>query len=243
MVEAIQLFTPGVHLVDKPSGPSSHTIVNYFRRQSGISRIGHTGTLDPLASGLLIILVGREFTRLQEQFLKQDKEYQVTAVLGESTDTYDSTGTTTSSSDWSQIKPITEIDVKNALQRFHGSIAQQAPIYSAIKQHGQKLYDKARLGQIVVPPTRTVTIHQLELIAFEKDVKNQTLQVTLRVNCSSGTYIRSLVHDLGQTLRVGAHVSALRRTKIGAFTIKEASEIPGFIWSREAPDRSISQSD
>ncbi len=243
MVEAAQLFTPGIHLVDKPSGPSSHTIVNYFRRQSGIDRIGHTGTLDPLASGLLIILVGREFTRLQEQFLKQDKEYQVTAILGKSTNTYDSTGSITSSSDWKQLELITETDVKNALQGFRGSIAQQAPIYSAIKQHGQKLYDKARLGQIVVPPTRTITIHKLELIAFEKDVKKQVLQITLTVNCSSGTYIRSLVHDLGQVLGVGAHVSALRRTKIGAFTITEASEIPGFIWSKEAPDKSISQSD
>lgn len=243
MEHTAALFTEGIHLVNKPSGPSSHTIVNYFRHQSGIKRIGHTGTLDPLASGLLIILVGRKFTRLQEQFLKQDKEYLVTAILGRSTDTCDSTGSITKSSDWDHLAQLSENEVKNALQSFRGTITQQVPIYSAVKQHGQKLYDKARLGQTVILPTRTITIHQLNLVSFKKDVKKKELQLTLNVACSSGTYIRSLIHDLGQALEVGAHVSTLCRTKIGTFTLDQAVEIPGFNWSTVAPDKSTSRLD
>ncbi len=218
-------ITPGVYLVDKPEGPSSHTLVNYFRRLSGIKRVGHTGTLDPLASGLLIILVGREFTKLQSQYLKKDKTYLVTAKLGFTTDSYDRTGQVTSRTDWKSVSAIEKATVEKALKEFRGCINQTVPIFSAVKIAGQKLYDKARRGESVTLPSRQVTIHQLKLISFKKDVKNKNLHCTLEVACSSGTYIRSLVHDLGRKLGVGAHVTSLRRTKIDKFHVKKAMVI------------------
>lgn len=215
-------LAPGVYLADKPSGPSSHAIVNYFRRLSNLKRVGHAGTLDPLASGLLIILIGREFTRQQTQYLKQDKEYLVTFSLGQSTDTYDSTGQITASSDWSKVEKITPVQIETTVTSFRGKIDQIVPIFSAVKIAGQKLYEKARRGESVALPSRQITIHKLELINFQKDIKKETLSCTLRVHCSSGTYIRSLVHDLGQKLTVGATVTALRRTRIGDFHVKNA---------------------
>jgi len=215
-------LAPGVYLADKPSGPSSHSIVNYFRRLSNLKRVGHAGTLDPLASGLLIILIGREFTKQQTQYLKQDKEYLVTFILGQSTDTYDSTGQITASSDWSEVEKITPTQIETALTSFRGEIGQVVPIFSAVKIAGQKLYQKARRGETVTLPSRQITIHELELIDFQKNIKKETLSCSLRLRCSSGTYIRSLVHDLGQKLAVGATVTALRRTRIGDFHVKNA---------------------
>jgi tRNA pseudouridine55 synthase len=216
---------PGLYLADKPVGPSSHAIVNYFRKQSGLKRVGHCGTLDPLASGLLIMLVGRDFTKLQDKYLKQDKEYLVTARLGVATDSYDVTGQITARSDWASVAKITKSEVLEQLKHFRGTIEQTVPIFSAVKIAGQKLYQKARRGETVTLPSRQVTLYELELVDFKKDVKKEELSCSLRVKCSSGTYIRSLVHDLGQKLGVGAHVSKLRRTQIGNFHVKNAMTI------------------
>ena len=221
----MQKYKEGVYLVDKPSGPSSHDIVNYFRFHSGIKRIGHAGTLDPLASGLLIILVGREFTKQQSLYLKQDKSYQVTARLGLSTDSYDTMGTTTHLAEWNEVASITKEEVLEALNKFKGEIQQTAPIFSAIKIKGQKLYDLARKGQSVELPVRQVRIDQCDLTDFRLNQAAQTLELDLEIACSSGTYIRSIVHDLGQNLKVGACVSKLRRTRIGNSKIESSIQL------------------
>jgi tRNA pseudouridine55 synthase len=134
MIEKIQ---PGVYLVDKPSGPSSHAIVNYFRKKSGLKRVGHCGTLDPLASGLLIVLVGREYTKTQTFYLKKDKEYLAKAQLGIQTDTYDKLGQITQQIDWQELKKLTKDDLEKALLLFQGEIKQTVPIFSAVKIHGE----------------------------------------------------------------------------------------------------------
>ena len=213
---------PGIYLVDKPSGPSSHDIVNYFRRKSGIKRVGHCGTLDPLASGLLIILIGREYTKKQSLYLKKSKEYLVEAVLGIETDTYDQTGQVVAQADWQQLKKITKEDLQQILSQFKGKTEQTVPMFSAVKVQGQKLYQKARRGETFKPPSRQIEIKKITLKKYKKDMKKQTANFELLVACSSGTYIRSLIHDIGKQLRCGANVIALRRTKIDKFHVKKA---------------------
>lgn len=216
---------PGIYLVDKPSGPSSHDIVNYFRKLSGIKRVGHCGTLDPLASGLLIILVGREYTKKQDLYLKKDKEYLVKARLGITTDTYDKNGQTTRITSWEKLKEINKTNLLKVLPEFKGQILQTVPIFSAVKIKGQKLYQKARKKEKVKLPIREIKIKKLILKSFEKDVKNKNITFELLVTCSSGTYIRSLVQDLGNKLKVGAHVIELRRTQIDKFHVKNSITI------------------
>lgn len=242
------IVQPGIYPVDKPSGPSSHTIVNYFRRQSKIKRVGHTGTLDPLASGLLIILVGREYTRLQDTYLKQDKEYLVNAQLGWISDTYDCTGTIQEHIGWEKLDTITKEKVTALLPHFLGVITQIVPPYSAVKINGQKLYDKARLGQVIDLPSRQVTLHTIELLDYQRNDAHKTMHIRLRVACSSGTYIRSLIHDIGQKLGVGALVTELRRTKIGQLDVQDADKLEEFKWTKNPPSKEvlgkmISQSD
>ena len=220
-----EIIKPGIYLVDKPSGPSSHAIVNYFRKKSSIKRVGHCGTLDPLASGLLIILVGREYTKKQILYLKKDKEYLVEAQLGIQTDTYDQTGQITQQKTWQELQKIEKTDLIKALSLFKGEIKQTVPIFSAVKIGGQKLYQKARRGEKVELPIRKVEIKKLILKKFKKDVKNEKITFELLVNCSSGTYVRSLIHDLGNKLVIGACVTALRRTKIDKFHVKNSLKI------------------
>ena len=213
----------GLYLVDKPSGVTSHDIVSYFRRQSGIKRIGHTGTLDPLATGLLILLVGRQFTKRQSEFLKQDKEYLVTAKLGSETDTYDIDGKIIQTVDFKQLKKIEKETILKELESFRGQIKQTVPAFSAVKVAGRKLYEQSRKGvKIANLPSRQVEIKKLDLLDFKLDGENKELLISLRVFCSSGTYIRSLVHDLGQKLTVGATVIKLRRTKIAELKVEDA---------------------
>jgi tRNA pseudouridine55 synthase len=199
-------------------------VVNRVRRATGVKRVGHAGTLDPLATGLLILLVGREFTKRQSEFLKQDKEYICTAQLGIVTDTYDSQGQTLSQADWDEVAKITRADLAGALENFRGQINQAVPAYSAVKIAGEKLYQKARRGKPLPAelPVRQVNITQLQLLDFQQDLESQILAFTIQVSCSSGTYIRSLIHDIGQQLRVGATVTALRRTKIGQLSVDQA---------------------
>ena len=221
----MQKYKEGFYLVDKPSGPTSHAIVAYFRRKSGIKKVGHCGTLDPLASGLLIILVGREFTKQQSLYLKKDKTYLVTAQLGIKTDTYDILGKVVEKIDREKLVKISKKELKQILKSFTGKIKQTVPIFSAVKIKGQKLYEKARKGETNIElPTREVEIRKLKLLEFDKD--NNTFK--LEVEVSSGTYIRSLINDIGEKLKVGATVTELRRTKIANFHVKKAITLDDF---------------
>ncbi len=201
----------GLLLIDKPAGPTSHDVVQRLRRLSGQRRIGHAGTLDPLADGLLLVCLGRA-TRLVEYLVGLDKTYETTVRLGQATTTYDAEGEVTRERPVS----VSPAEVEAALDAFRGPIRQRVPPFSAVKRDGQPLYKSARRGEAVEPPERGVTIHALDALAFAPPL------LTLRVACSSGTYIRSLAHDLGEALGCGGHVVALRRAAVGRFILAEA---------------------
>ena len=196
--------------VYKPKGMTSHDVVGRMRRVTRIKQIGHTGTLDPFATGVLPICIGKS-TRLIE-YLEDDKEYLATVQFGENTDTYDLDGEVVANFD----KKVSEVEIREALKSFEGEISQMPPIYSAIKVNGKKLYDYARAGESVEIKPRTVFISKIELKAF--DEVNQVAKVL--VACSKGTYIRSIAYDLGKMLGCGAYLSALERTKAGRFLLE-----------------------
>ncbi len=205
----------GMWLVNKPTGISSFGVVAKVRRQTGITKVGHAGTLDPEAEGLMIILVGKEFTRQADSFLKLDKVYEVEATLGKNSTTGDREGELTSIS---ITKPSKE-EVRAALAAFTGEIMQTPPIYSAIKVGGQRAYKLARAGKTVELAPRPVTIHQIELLDYSYP------KLAFRVHVSSGTYVRSLVQDIGVYLGTGAYMSALRRTQIGRYKLTDSVSI------------------
>lgn len=201
----------GLLLLDKPSGPTSHDLVYAVRRGSGERRVGHAGTLDPLATGLLVMCLGPA-TRLSEYFSGKDKRYHARVRLGQATTTYDAQGEVTASS------PVVpgRAAVEAALAEFRGPQQQVPPAFSAIKRGGQKSYELARRGETVVLEPRSVIIESLELVDW------QPPDLELDVHCSAGTYIRSLAHDLGQRLGCGAHLAALRRTASGQLLVRQA---------------------
>lgn len=222
-LEEIKEKKEGILLVDKPTGWTSHDVVAWVRRQVGVKRVGHSGTLDPLATGLLIVLVGRTFTRLQDKFLKQEKSYLVRAKFGETTDTFDSQGKMVTKASWEQLRGLSSEKIAAVMKKYHGEIKQTVPAFSAVKLAGQKLYDLARRGEAVEQlPKRIVTIFRFDLKDFEYDEKLKKIEAEFVVLVSSGTYIRSLIHDLGQDLGVGAHVVVLRRLSIGQIDLKNA---------------------
>jgi len=200
----------GLLVIDKPAGMTSHDVVNAVRRLAGTRRVGHAGTLDPLATGVLLVLVGRA-TRLSRYLSGADKVYEATVRLGETTTTYDAEGEIVER----QPVKVTRAEVEAALLAFRGPIQQLPPMYSAIKVQGQKLYQLARQGQEIAREPRPVTIKALALTAWTPPT------FTLRVHCSAGTYIRSLAHDLGQVLGCGAHLTALNRLASGPFTLEQ----------------------
>jgi len=202
----------GVLVVDKPIGLTSHDVVQIIRRGTGIRRAGHTGTLDPRASGVLVVLIGPA-VRLSEYVSASDKRYQATVRLGSSTDTYDSEGTVTGSS---AFDGITEERFDEVLQKFVGEIEQVPPPYSAIKVKGRKAYEMAREGEEVDLEPRKIQVYSLEVLEWAPP------EVVIDVYCSSGTYVRSLANDLGNDLGCGAHLIGLRRTKSGRFTLRDA---------------------
>jgi tRNA pseudouridine55 synthase len=206
----------GVLVIDKPAGPTSFDVVRRIRRASGLRRVGHGGTLDPLATGVLPICVG-EGTKLAQFLLDADKAYDVTIALGVETDTYDAAGAVTARADAGH---VTEAQVRAALPAFTGPIQQVPPAYSALKRDGRPLYDYARAGQTVEIAARAVTIHELALTRW-----GGPGAFDLRVRCSKGTYIRSLAFDLGRALGPGAHVTALRRTRSGPFALEDAQPL------------------
>jgi tRNA pseudouridine55 synthase len=201
----------GVLVVDKPTGPTSHDVVSVGRRSLGTSKVGHTGTLDPMATGVLVLVIGRA-TRLARYMSGDVKVYEAQVTFGRATDTYDALGTTTHETGQ---RPGRDA-LAAALAAFTGPIVQTPPAYSAKKIAGQAAYKLARRDEAVLPAPVTVTVHALELIAYDDGV------ATLSVQVSSGFYVRSLAHDLGTQLATGAHLSALRRTRSGAFHLGEA---------------------
>jgi tRNA pseudouridine55 synthase len=199
--------------VDKPEGPTSHDVVAQARKALGIRKIGHTGTLDPFASGLLILCVGRA-TRLAEYLSGLDKTYEATAKLGITTDTLDRDGEVLEDREgW---RELAEPAVAEALSTFQGEIEQVPPQFSAKKVDGVAMHRRARRGEQVRLEPCVVTVHSIELLAMELP------EIRFRVRCSSGTYLRSIDRDLGEELGVGAHLTALRRITIGAFGVDGA---------------------
>jgi tRNA pseudouridine55 synthase len=201
----------GVLLLDKPVGPSSSTVLQAVKKLLGAKKAGHAGTLDPLASGLLPLLFG-EATKFAQFGLDAPKEYMAQIRLGIATDTGDAEGRVLEK----RTVAIDDAALGRALERFRGEIEQVPPMYSAIKHDGKPLYELAREGQTVERAPRKVEIHELELISAMPD----TLE--LRIRCSKGTYIRQLAADLGEALRTGAHLAALRRTAVGRLRVEDA---------------------
>ena len=198
--------------VYKPSEITSHDVVARLRKITGIKQIGHTGTLDPFAEGVLPVCIGKA-TRLIE-YLADDKAYEGVIQLGKATTTYDREGEVSKTSD----KLITEAELLSALEGFRGDIEQKPPIFSAIKLKGKKLYEYARAGEEVDVPLRKVTIYKLEL----KDFDYNRQQARVYIECSKGTYIRSIANDLGEALGCFAFLDKLIRVKAGKFTIDKA---------------------
>jgi tRNA pseudouridine55 synthase len=202
----------GVVVIDKPSGLTSFDVVARVRRALGERRVGHTGTLDPMATGVLPICVG-EATKLVPFLVSGDKEYEAELRLGVTTDSLDATGTVTSETNAAN---VSRSDVERALQGFVGTIQQRPPMHSALRVGGQRLYKLAHQGLEVEREPRAVVVHAIELVAYEAPLAR------LRVRCGKGTYIRSLAADLGAALGVGAHLTALRRTRVGPFGLDRA---------------------
>jgi len=202
----------GAILVDKPSGPTSHDVVDAIRRQFGIKKVGHCGTLDPNATGLLIIVLGRG-TKLSERLMSDDKVYEGTIKFGEATDSYDSDGELTGSL---PVMPMTLEQLNEEAAKFIGDQMQVPPMVSAIKKNGVPLYKLARKGIEVEREPRLIHIYNFRFTEYTEPLGQ------FRVACTKGTYIRSMAHDLGQKLGCGAHLTTLRRSASGKFDVKDA---------------------
>ena len=212
----------GIVIVDKPEGWTSQDVTARLRRVFNTRRIGHGGTLDPMATGVLPVFVGRA-TRGVEFFEHAEKTYETVLRLGITTDTEDISGTVLSEQD----AFVTASQLETVLQSFRGDIMQVPPMYSALKVNGQKLYDLARKGKTVERQPRPVTIHELTLISMEAD------GIRLRVRCSKGTYIRTLCKDIGQALGCGGCMAALRRVSAGEYTIEESIPLQTLLETEE----------
>jgi tRNA pseudouridine55 synthase len=202
----------GVLVVDKPVGMTSHDVVQVIRNGTSLRRAGHTGTLDPRASGVLVILVGPA-VRLSEYVSASDKRYQAIIRLGSTTDTFDADGRFTRSN---VPVNVTEAQFEEVLKSFIGEIEQTPPPYSAVKVQGRKAYEMARQGEEVDLTPRKIQVHHLEVLEWAPP------EVVVDVHCSSGTYVRSLANDLGEKLGCGAYLVGLRRTKSGRFSLRDA---------------------
>jgi tRNA pseudouridine55 synthase len=203
----------GIVLVDKPSGPTSHDVVAKMRKLFNTRKVGHAGTLDPMATGMLVIGIGRA-TRLLGFFTAHEKEYVGTVCLGVTTTTDDAQGEILKTTSAAQ---ITESMILEIVREFRGPIMQQPSAVSAIKIDGKRAYARVRAGEEVVIPPRSVVIHDLEILNMSRNEATDTFEVELRVVCSAGTYIRALARDIGNKLGVGGHLTALRRTRSGVF--------------------------
>jgi tRNA pseudouridine55 synthase len=213
----MQEFTAldGAILIDKPSGPTSHDVVDAIRRKFGIKKVGHCGTLDPNATGLLIIVLGRG-TKLSEKLMGDDKVYEGTMEFGETTDSYDADGELVSSL---PIMPMTLDELNEAAATFIGDQMQIPPMVSAIKKDGVPLYKLARKGIEVEREPRLIHIYTFRFTDYREPLG------TFRVACTKGTYVRSIAHDLGQKLGCGAHLATLRRSVSGKFNVADATPL------------------
>jgi tRNA pseudouridine55 synthase len=197
--------------VDKPRGKTSFSLISALRRRLNVKKIGHAGTLDPFATGLMVLLVGRDYTRLSDRFIGADKEYVARLKLGEATDSYDCDGSVTQRSD----QLVTQDEFEAALAHFQGEVEQVPPMFSAKKVKGQKLYNLARKGiEIERQPVKVQMETSLIHFGFP--------YVDIRVSCSKGTYVRSIAHDLGQRLGCGAHLVELQRLRCGSFHLGDS---------------------
>lgn len=210
----------GILIIDKPAGITSHDVVSRVRRILRTKRVGHTGTLDPFATGVMVILAGQA-TRLAQFFDKDSKEYEATVRFGFETDTGDRTGERRGESEKGKKGELRIEEIAAVLPGFRGEIMQTPPMYSAKKIDGKKLYEHARKGETVERKAVAVTISELEIISrlSPADMKLGTWDVGLTVRCSAGTYIRTLAEDIGKKLEIGAHLTELRRTAAGKFSI------------------------
>jgi len=205
----------GLLIVDKPVGPTSHQVVSIVRRGTGIRKVGHAGTLDPRASGVLVLCLGSA-TRLSEYLSTASKRYQAVIRFGSATQTYDAEGDVVLQTG----NAPTRKEIDEILPEFMGDISQVPPPYSAIKVKGSKAYELAREGKEVELDPRIITIYDLKVSSYKAP------DLALEIECSAGTYIRSIAHDLGERLSTGAHLAALRRVKSGPFSIDDAIPFP-----------------
>ncbi len=207
--------TSGVLLIDKPGDWTSFDVVNFVRSRFNIPKVGHCGTLDPAATGLLVLVLGK-FTQLSQKFSGEDKTYEATLQLGLETDSYDLDGTTVATGDWSK---VSETELRNTLAGFVGKQLQTPPMVSAVKVDGKKLYELARQGVEIERESKPIEIFSIDVTSCELPMCQFTMY------CSKGTYVRSLCHDIGQKLGCCGTLAALRRTQSGAFDIKDAITI------------------
>jgi len=201
----------GILLVDKPGGMTSHDVVDFVRKRTGVRKVGHAGTLDPMATGLIIILVG-DATKMSERFVNDDKAYRANIVLGIATDTGDKEGRVIEEKSFKAERG----NVEKILNQFIGCIEQVPPMYSAKKYKGKKLYEYARKGVEIKRNPQKINIKKIDMLNFSGNV------ISLEIFCSKGTYIRQLAVDIGRALGTGAHVSELRRICSGSFSVENA---------------------
>jgi len=206
----------GALLVDKPAGPTSHDVVDAVRRHFGVKKVGHCGTLDPNATGLLVIVLGRA-TKLSEKLMSSDKVYEGSIKFGESTNSYDADGELAASL---PVPPMTLDQLNTAAAEFVGDLMQTPPMVSAVKLHGVPLYKLARKGIEVPREPRLIHIYNFRFSAYSEPLGH------FRLACTKGTYVRAIAHELGQKLGCGAHLAALRRVVAGKFNVAQALPLP-----------------
>lgn len=216
------MVRPGILLVDKPGGITSHDVVSRARKALGTRKIGHAGTLDPMATGLLVLGV-EGATRLLTYIVGADKTYEATILLGVSTDSDDADGVETARADADAIEAVADEAISAGIAALTGEIDQVPSTVSAIKVAGRRAYDLARAGEQVELTSRRVTVSRFDVRATRRG--NGTIELDVVVDCTSGTYIRALARDLGRALGVGGHLTALRRTRIGAFDVAAAASV------------------
>jgi len=220
----------GVLLVDKPAGITSHDVVDRIRRAAKMRRVGHTGTLDPAATGLLVLCLGSA-TRLSEHLTGLDKVYEGAMRLGIVTDSYDLDGKVLQDN---PVPALTIEAIREACGTFTGDVLQVPPMVSAVKVGGERLYKKARQGEEVVRPPRTVVVREFSVLGYEPP------DVSIRVRCSRGTYVRSLCHDVGQALGCGGTLASLRRTFVGRYSVEDALPVDAFQEPKDVERRLLS---
>jgi tRNA pseudouridine55 synthase len=207
----------GLLIINKPSGWTSFDVVAKIRNKLGVKKVGHTGTLDPMATGVLVLCLGKA-TKLAQEITGTDKEYTGEITLGATSDTDDAEGKISQIKNY-ELKITNSKEIQNVLKQFQGTIQQVPPIFSAKKIKGQRAYKLARKGEKVELKPVEITIHELELLAYKWPV------IHVRILCSKGTYIRSLARDIGKELGVGGYLSKLERTKVGKYTIDQSVSI------------------